>query len=139
VKVDVATRRPGLLTLTLLAAYRRTDYRSAGAVIRIGCRAPAVDRLLRCHRCREAVLITAWNPFSRRMPPGWNARMQCRLRQAVRRYPILPASGGARGWSEDHLLVLMPAAQAAILARRFRQNAIVIVRRGQPPCLTPTY
>jgi hypothetical protein len=135
----MASCRPGRLTPALLRAYRRTDYHAAGAVIRIGRRTPEVDRLLRCHRCREAVLITAWNPFSRRMPPGWTARMQSRLGQAVRRYLALPASGGARGWSEDHLLVLMPAAQAANLARRFRQNAIVILRCGQPSCLTPTY
>jgi hypothetical protein len=127
-----------LLTAALMAAYRRTDYRTAGAVIRIGRRAPAVDRLLRCHGCREAVLITAWNPFSRRMPPGWNARMQRHLRQAVRRYVVLPANGGARGWSEDHLLVLMPAAKAEILARRFRQNAIVMLRCKQSACLNPT-
>jgi hypothetical protein len=127
-----------LLTPSLLAAYRCTDYCVAGAVIHIGQRAPAIDRLLVRHRCREAVLITAWNPHSRRMPPGWNARMQRHLRQAVRRYFVLSASGGARGWTEDHLLVLMPAAQAAVLARRFNQNAIVMMRRGQPACLNLT-
>lgn len=127
-----------MLSPSLLAAYRRTDYRVGDAVIRIGRRAPAVDQLLVQHRCREAVLITAWNPHSRRMPPGWNARMQCRLGQAVRRHRVLPASGGARGWTEEHLLVLMPAAQAAVLARRYRQNAFVMLRRGQPACLNRT-
>ncbi|HET6607867.1 MAG TPA: DUF3293 domain-containing protein [Rhodopila sp.] len=136
---DDMVPRAGLLTPALLAAYRRTGYHAAGAVIRIGRRAPAVDRLLRCYRCREAALITAWNPFSHRMPPGWNARMQRHLRQAVRRYVVLPANGGARGWSEEHLLVLMPPARAAVLARRFRQNAIVNLKYRQPPCLTRAY
>ena len=51
---------------------------------------------------------------------------------------VLPARGGARGWTEDHLLVLMPAAKAEILARCFCQNAIVTLRRGKPAYLSPT-
>ena len=122
----------------LAHAYRRSRYSVAGFGLTVGRRSGALDGLLSGMGAREAVLITAWNPRSRRMPPGWNARMQRRLRQAVRRYFILTASGGARGWTEDHLLVLMPAAQAVVLARRFNQNAIVMMRRGQPAYLNPT-
>ena len=37
---------------------------------------PRMDALLARHGARCAVFVTAWNPFSRRMPAGWNRRMQ---------------------------------------------------------------
>lgn len=122
-------------TRVLWAAYCRTHYEVPGGVVRIGQRCAAADRILRRHRCRTAVLITAWNPLSRRKPRGWNDRMQSRLLAAVRRHPVLPGHGAARRWAEDHLLVLMPPARAGVLARRFRQNAVVVLRAGQPASL----
>jgi glyoxylase-like metal-dependent hydrolase (beta-lactamase superfamily II) len=103
--------------------------------VRIGRRCAAADAVLLRHACRTAVLITAWNPLSRRKPQGWNDRMQSRLLAAVRRYRVLPSHGGARRWAEDHLLVLMPPARAGVLARRFRQNAVVVLRAGRPAWL----
>ncbi len=112
--------------------YRHTRYEAGGAVARIGRRSAAMDRLLVAARARQAVFVTAWNPFSRRMPPGWNIRMQARLAEALRRERTLPARGWLRTWSEDHLLVLAGHRRVAVLARRFRQNAIVISRLRQP-------
>ena len=123
----------------LLRAYRKTDYRVAGCVFNIGRRAPAIDRLLTSHHAREAALITAHNPFSRRMPLGWNRRMQSRLAQVARRHPTLPAEGAWRCWSEDHLLLLASRRQALCLARRFRQHAIVRLRIRQPAYVSFTY
>ena len=114
-----------LLTPALLAAYRRTRYVVGDVVVRIGRRSAGASPL------REAVFITAWNPYSRRMPVEWNRRMQARLVERLRAADYVPAVGADRGWSEDHLMVAMPAVKAAVLARRFRQNAIVVLRRGQ--------
>lgn len=116
----------------LRAAYRRTVYAVPEGSVRIGRCSPVVDRLLLGTGRRDAVLITAWNPYSRRMPPGWNLRRQQALAAMLRRFPTWPAQGRARGWAEDHLLVLMPHAQGQVLARRFQQNAIIALRRGQP-------
>ncbi len=66
------------------------------------------------------------------MPAGWNARMMARLRTAARRLPSAEGEGRARGWAERHLLVAADPRRAAVLARRFRQNAIVVVRTGAP-------
>ena len=115
-----------------LAAYRKTSYEAAGIAIRIGRRSPAMDRLLASLGVRQAVLITAYNPFSRLMPPGWNRRMQARLAQALRRRRVLPANGSWRRWSEAHLIVFGDVRLVCRLTGPFRQNAIVIVRRGQP-------
>ncbi|MBX6742855.1 MAG: DUF3293 domain-containing protein [Acetobacteraceae bacterium] len=117
---------------SLAAAYRRTDYEVAGAVARIGRRNAAVDALLRRLGTRQGAFTTAWNPFSRKMPRGWNERMQARLREATRRLPMAEGWGRGRGWAEHSLLIATDPRRAAVLARRFRQNAIVLLRIGAP-------
>jgi hypothetical protein len=120
----------------LARAYARTAYEAAGAVARIGRRSPTLDRLLRRLGARQGGFVTAWNPFSRRMPRGWNDRMLARLRQAARRLPVADGwgrgQGRGNGWAERHLLVAADLRRVAVLARRFRQNAIVAVRLGGP-------
>ena len=116
----------------LIAAYRRTTYEAAGARARIGRRSTAVDALLRRLGAQEGAFVTAWNPWSRRMPAGWNARMMARLREASRRLPSAEGEGRGRGWSERHLLLAADPRRTAALARRFRQNAIVVARVGAP-------
>ena len=116
----------------LLAAYRCTEYGAAGAVARIGRRSAAVDAVLLSLGAREGAFVTAWNPWSRRMPPGWNARMLLRLREAARRLPHAEGEGRARRWAERHLLLATDPRRAAVLARRFRQSAMVVARVGAP-------
>jgi hypothetical protein len=134
----LATGNEHCMRPTLLRAYRNTSYQVGDIRIRIGRRCSAMDRLLCAHASREAAFITAYNPFSRLMPPGWNQRMQKRLAGAVRRRTALPATGSLRGWSETHLLVLGDVRPIRRLARRYRQNAIVTVRLQQPARLVPT-
>jgi hypothetical protein len=114
----------------LLRAYRATAYRCGDAAVRIGRRCDAMDTLLAKHRIRSAVFVTAWNPFSRRMPEGWNRRMQTRLAAALHRWPALPAEGVWRRWREAHLLVLADVRPVLRTAWRFRQCAVVVVRAG---------
>lgn len=98
----------------LLRAYRLTVYRVGDETVRIGHRSTLTG-----------VLITAWNPRSRRMPEAWNRRMQDRLRLSLRRWPIHEASGGLGRWREDHLLVAADPRLCRVLARRFRQHALL--------------
>src|SRR3954467_12289085 len=79
------------LSARLLRAYRGTTYTAAGIEVRIGRRNAALDALLRAHGAREGVLITAWNPRSRRMPERWNHRAQDRLNGFLRRVATMPA------------------------------------------------
>ncbi|MDO9707195.1 DUF3293 domain-containing protein [Paracraurococcus lichenis] len=120
------------MSVRLHRAYRRSRYEAAGAVARIGGRSPAVDALLRRLGARAGGFVTAWNPASRRMPPGWNRRMLPRLRAAARRLPMAEGWGGDGPWREWHLLLGGDPRRVAVLARRFRQAAIVTVRRGAP-------
>lgn len=101
----------------LLRFYRRTDYVvGVGPAIRIGRRGT--------HR---GILLTAANPGSRRMPSGWNARMNRRLLEAARRLDPVPAHGQFGPWREDGFLLSTSPSRARVLGRRFRQNAMVVL------------
>lgn len=115
----------------LRAAYARTAYEAAGAIARIGRRSPGVEALLREAGVRQAAFVTAWNPLSRRMPRGWNDRMLARLRATAGAAVLAEGWGRARSWAERHLLVAGDPRRALVLARRFRQHAIVVVARGR--------
>jgi hypothetical protein len=108
--------------------YRLTRYQADGTEIRIGRRVPDIlfDRL----GTATGTLLTAWNPFSRHMPTSWNQRMQRRLRRHLRRFVILEAEGSLHGWHEAMLLAGGPPQPAIRLARRFRQSAVLVLRRG---------
>jgi len=120
------------MTSRLHAAYRRSPYEAAGATARIGRRSPAIDALLARLGARQGGFVGAWNPFSRRMPRGWNDRLLARLRLAARRLPQAEGWGGDASWREEHLLLAGDPRRLAVLGRRFRQNAIVVLRAGQP-------
>ncbi len=119
----------------LRAAFLRTRYEARGIACRIGARSAAMDAFLHARRQRAAGFITAWNPFSRRMPPGWNARMQSRLREAARGHVLAEGWGRGRRWAEHHLLI---AGDPRRLARRFRQHAIILLAPGRPARLLRT-
>jgi hypothetical protein len=119
----------------LRCAYGATEYRVAGCCVRIGRRNDVVDGLLAGMGAREAVLITAYNPRSRRMCANRNARMMGRLHAALRRRSVFPAESGAGRWIEAQFLAAAPEAWACVVARRFRQNALVVLRPRQKPRL----
>jgi hypothetical protein len=123
---------------SLLRAYRATRYRVGGAEVRIGRRSPAMDAVLLSLGAREAAFITAYNPFSRVMPPGWNLRMQARLAVTLRRRLVLPGDGSWRRWSEAHMVVFGDSRPTRRLARQFRQYGVVLVRIRQPAYLVMT-
>lgn len=114
------------MTPALLRAYRATLYAVETIPVRVGRRAPGLDG----HG--PVVLLTAWNPLSRRMPLGWNHRMQLRLRAHLRGRAVREADGALREWREAHLAVRADPRWCAVLARRFRQRAIVVVRPRHP-------
>lgn len=126
----VCNTNGGRLPPHMLRAYRQTDYTVGGITIRIGRRVP--DTLFAATDSRIAVIVTAWNPMSRQMPRGWNHRMMRRLRQYFHRLAMWDATGSLRRWHEAMLLVVGDPRPVARLAVRFRQRAIVILRRGQP-------
>jgi hypothetical protein len=119
----------------LARAYQAALYRAAGLDLRIGRRSHGLDGLLHGMNARQAVLITACNPRSKRMPRNWNARMMARLHAALSRRTAYPAESGHGSWREAQFLAACPEAWAAHLARHFRQNTLVALRPGRAPRL----
>lgn len=116
----------------LAAAYYRTVYQAAGVAMRIGRRSAALDSLLQGLGTRQGVFITAWNPLSHPMPPGWNHRMQRALRQRLRRVPVLTGRGVLHRWEEEHVLAAADPGCVLRLARLFRQRAVLALRQRHP-------
>lgn len=129
-------RAPMAIGRGLARGWRRTVYEAAGEGVRLGRRSPGLDALLRCEGVREATFVGAWNPLSRPRPRRWNEAMLARLRALARRARIaaLDGCGSATrpAWREDHLLLLGDGRRALVLARRFRQHAILRLRPGAP-------
>lgn len=118
--------------MTRGAAYRASTYRAGDVVARVGRLSPSADAWLAAHGVRAGAVVTAWNPMSRRQPPGWNDRAQARLFQAARRWARAEGFSGTRHWQEHNLLLAADPRAVAVLARRFRQAAILVLRKGQP-------
>jgi len=116
------------LSPRLLRSYRETAYVCCGVVVRIGRRSAATDALLRGMGTRHGGFVTAWNPRSRCLLDGVNRRRQCLLIEHLRRRRFIQAEGGLRGWREEMLLVAADPRFLAVLARRFSQSAIVVLR-----------
>lgn len=129
----------------LLEAYRNTRYvagtGSAALVLRVGERNDALLRIMDAAGVRNAVFITAWNPFS---DPGPNAENEAAQRAlaadlAQAGCPVIEGQGvGDDGsWpAEPSLLALglgRDAAQALMI--RYRQNAVVWVGSDGVPVL----
>ena len=114
----------------LFRAYGASYYFAGAHAARIGQRAPGLDALLRSWRAQEGVFIAAGNPFSRRMPEGWNARRHAALRERLRGLPYVEGWGGAKRWWEAHCFIGISVSRGRRLARLFRQNAMVALRRG---------
>jgi hypothetical protein len=121
----------------LSLAYRKSRYNVAGMDLAVGRRSIGLDGLLAGLGVRDAVLITAWNPRSRRMPSLWNERMMARLRLRLGTRTALPAYNEWHGWAEQQLLVPGDRRRLTVLARLFRQAALVGLRRGQDVRLLP--
>jgi hypothetical protein len=114
----------------LFRAYRASCYFAGAHAARISQRAPDLDALLGSWRAAEGVFIAAGNPFSRRLPAGWNARRHAALRERLRRLPYVEGRGGAKRWWEAHCFIGISVSRGKPLARLFRQNAMVALRRG---------
>ncbi len=130
------------MTVDLQRLYHATRYvateGAAEIAVRIGEPSPLLDALLDRRGAETAAFITAWNPGSRPLDPAANATAAARLEALVTALGLdsLPQQGipDEPGWApEDGLLILGLGHDAALaIAETFGQNALVLVRRGEP-------
>ncbi len=112
----------------MLRSYRLSTYRAGGVVARIGRRPVGLDGRVRV----PLVLLSACNPGGRRMPDGWNRQAMRRLDEAMRGIPRVEGEGRLGRWSEPLVLAALAPARGIVLARRFRQNAVVVLQPRRP-------
>nr|WP_321985638.1 DUF3293 domain-containing protein [uncultured Lichenicoccus sp.] len=119
-------------TPAILRSYRQSRYEAGGAVLRVGRIAPGLDPEWDAGLARPGlVLLSACNPGGRRRPEGWNDRMMRRLAETLRRVPHGPGHGRLGIWSEALVLAAIDRRRGIALARRFRQNAVIVVARDR--------
>jgi uncharacterized protein DUF3293 len=126
----------------LEAAYRATSYFVDGPTgrfaVRVGRASPEADALAEAHGAATWAYITAHNPGSAPARPDRNEARQHELEEAVAEAGYRSYRGEGKGddgvWpAEPSLLVLgIGEADAAALARRFGQAALVFGERGGP-------
>lgn len=130
----------------LQAAFEQTTYRVHLAPepldLRIGARHPALDAWLQTHGACRWVVFSPCNPGARLLTPAANAERMARLAAILTAHGLrhVPAEGipplGEDWPPEPSLLILdIPSAQTAALARQFGQLAWVAGERGQPAAL----
>ena len=116
-------------TPAVLRSYRRSLYVAGDVSARVDRRpAPMPPRWAG----RDLVLLSACNPGGRRRPDGWNTRMMLQLRGTLRDFDHAAGEGRYRRWSEPLLLVAIAPARGIRLARRFGQNAVILLRDRRP-------
>lgn len=115
--------------------YRISRYAAGPLAARIGEPSSSADRWMARHRAASAVLLTAWNPMSRPMPRRWNEAAHRRLLHALRGRPVEEGWSGRAPWLEWSACTPGGRRLGLRLARRFRQRAFVLLRRGRPALL----
>lgn len=71
------------------------------------------------------VLLSAYNPGGRLKPLGWNIKS---LEQYLSKHEYVYGKGSLKEVSEPLLMVNIDPRKAIYLARKFRQNAIVLMQ-----------
>lgn len=105
--------------------YAKSLYQAGNIRVRIG---HYPQNLPAYSKGKTLVMLGACNPGGRIRPKGWNKRMMRQLRRCLSRYEYVEGKGSLNGVSEPLFLVTMDPRKALVLARRFSQNAIVVIR-----------
>ena len=134
------------VTPDLVAAYRAALYEvdataETGVTFHIDEPCAALDRVLDAHDAAKAVMLTAYNPRSRKLTAAENTDAHRALLEAVAhmKKSYLPSRGrDPQGdWPAEPGLFILDASRedGFTLARRFDQYAFVWIERGRPPAL----
>ena len=132
---------PAPIAEDLVLAYRKTLFVVLVApelVVRVGESSASADALLSKFKAEGAVIISAWNPFSKELLEADNAQRESALMREVDRSGLAWASAEGRDpdgkWPSEASICVFDTSPTLADAwmRRFEQNAIVRIRLGQP-------
>lgn len=112
-------------TAKINAAYKESLYQAGSVSTKINQYPKGISAKL--HQT-TFVLLSAYNPGGRLKPLGWNIKRMKSLAQYLSKYKYVYGKGSLKEVSEPLLMVSIDFRKAIYLARKFRQNAIVIIR-----------
>jgi hypothetical protein len=133
------------IATALLSAYAATDFvvfnHGEEWALKVGIAAPRIDALLDRFGTSRATIVTAFNPRSRVLAPEQNAARHGELVRLLeaRGLPFLTGEGRdpSGHWIAETECVVFGISleEGLALARRFDQNAVVFIERGEAPRL----
>lgn len=106
-------------------AYKQSLYQAGPVITKIDHYPVGIPREL-SHS--TLIMFSAYNPGGRLKPLGWNMRMMQKLEQYLSQYEYFTGKGSLKEVFEPLFMVNIPLQKAIFLARKFRQNAIVVIR-----------
>lgn len=112
-------------TVKIDIAYKQSLYQAGPVFTKIGHYPEGIPEHL---RKSVLVMLSAYNPGGRLRSLGWNLRMMRNLEQYLYHYEYFLGEGSLKAVSEPLFMVHLPVPKAIFLARKFRQNAIVVIR-----------
>lgn len=117
----------GILPATnkIRSNYIKSIYQAGTVKIRIGY---YPLNLPKRYKSKKLVMMSACNPGGRIKAKGWNKRMMQKLSLYLSGYDYRKGTGTLRNFSEPLFMVTMDPSKAIVLARKFRQNAIVVIQ-----------
>ena len=125
----------------LLEAYLATTYevKHLGLYLRIGEENWDLEEFLIDNNVFSWAFISAWNPFSKPLPPSENKIRHLKLIEFVKNKRWVFAEGFGippnEDWQAEKSLFILDISrnEAINLGKKFDQNAIVIGRLGKTP------
>lgn len=120
-------------TLEISAAYKQSLYQAGSVVTRINQYPKGIPAKL--HQS-TLIMLSAYNPGGRLRLLGWNIKMMRKLEQELKQYEYFIGKGSLKEVSEPLFMVVLSLPKAVVLARKFRQNAIVMIRHQRLSKLT---
>lgn len=105
--------------------YQKSLYKAGSVIVRIG-HYPL--HLPNRFRKKVLVMFSAYNPGGRIKADGWNQRMMRKLKLHLSGYKYVKGYGSLRRFSEPLFMVEMNPLKAKVIARKFRQNAMVVIQ-----------
>lgn len=119
--------------LKTLVAYKRSTYRAGPVCTRIGAKPQAMGTFQAGRTRDEWVMLSAYNPGGILKAEGWNKRMFASLERDLQKKHIRYFRGEGRlhHTGEPLYMVRSPLRVAVQLARKYRQNAVVIIKPRQ--------
>ncbi len=117
----------GILPVTarIKSNYKQSLYEAGFIRVKTGFYPLNIPKSL---RNKELVMFSAYNPGGRRKVDGWNRKMMEKLSLYLTNYYYVKGKGSLKQFSEPLFMVVMDLRKARVLARKFRQNAIVVLK-----------